>query len=333
MIIPIIFLSIKLKKEQNKKEEEYLEKLEEKYRYKIDELESRWRSKNWELEKKYDSNYTYYQSHIHELEAKKRELERENASRVAHNDEVLNIMSDKVRAIEKAEIEAAKARADNFYNAQLQVMKDALNEKKEEYNKIIEIMAEENEEANKTLENIKRELESFKKLREIVTENFLERKAEEEKDKAYRIVLTDENLADINFLLSISPKFRNPEVVGKLIWSEYILKPFNEMIKRQFGGKVPKNVIYCIRNEVNGMEYIGKTQQEISKRWTDHIKTSLLIGGKIPNAVHKAMRGHIEDFTFKVLERDIDPDELGDREKYYIDLLMTHKNGYNMKVG
>jgi hypothetical protein len=48
------------------------------------------------------------------------------------------------------------------------------------------------------------------------------------------------------YLTSIIPKLRNHEIIYKLIWSEYLQKPFNTMIKNLFGGKIPKNVIYCI---------------------------------------------------------------------------------------
>jgi len=51
------------------------------------------------------------------------------------------------------------------------------------------------------------------------------------------------------------------------------------MTKNIFGNRSPKNVIYCIENITTHKKYIGKTSAEVTKRWTDHLKNSLNIGG------------------------------------------------------
>jgi hypothetical protein len=90
-------------------------------------------------------------------------------------------------------------------------------------------------------------------------------------------MLSDHQLSIINRLLEIGESF--PEVkesLRKIIWSDFLLKALNEMIKRQFGTESPSNIIYCIEDE-NG-KYIGKTAQTARKRWEEHLKTSLEIG-------------------------------------------------------
>lgn len=63
-----------------------------------------------------------------------------------------------------------------------------------------------------------------------------------------------------------------------MIWSAFLQKPFNDMINTLFGNSVPRSVIYCIENQKSHKKYVGKTSAEVSKRWAEHIKTSLNIG-------------------------------------------------------
>ena len=135
------------------------------------------------------------------------------------------------------------------------------------------------------------------------------------------------------YLTSIIPKLRNHEIIYKLIWSEYLQRPFNTMIKNLFGGKIPKNVIYCIEQIDGNKKYIGKTKAEVSKRWTEHIKTSLSIGGVARSQIHDALYLHWDEFYFSILEVVDNESNLSEREKYYINFYETDKIGYNVKVG
>ena len=105
------------------------------------------------------------------------------------------------------------------------------------------------------------------------------------------------------------------------------------MLKNVLGNKDPKNVIYIITNIKTNEIYIGKTKSEVSKRWTEHIKTSLNIGSAAPSLIHKKLLGHWDEFTFNVLERVPDDGNLGEREKYYINFYQSDKFGYNIKNG
>ena len=117
-----------------------------------------------------------------------------------------------------------------------------------------------------------------------------------------------------------------------MIWSEYLQKPFNEMLKRLFLGNPPKNVIYCIENIHNHKKYIGKTSAEVSKRWTEHIKTSLEIGTIKSQNIHKALYGHWDEFTFSVIVVS-EKEKISVDEKYYIKFFESDIYGYNMKSG
>lgn len=115
------------------------------------------------------------------------------------------------------------------------------------------------------------------------------------------------------------------------MWSEYVQKPFQQMVKNIFGDEIPRNVIYCIENLENHKKYIGKTKQEISKRWSDHVKNSLLDRSK--SNLYKALYGNWDKFMFTILEEVSDPDKLGERENYYINFFQTKSYGYNMTNG
>lgn len=149
----------------------------------------------------------------------------------------------------------------------------------------------------------------------------------------YKLKLSDQDKIDINYLISILPNLKNPSILNKLIWSEYLLKPFNDMIKRAYGDKIYKNVIYCITNSETKERYIGKTKGEVQKRWIEHIKSSLDIGTIKTADIHKALFNNWDKFDFTILEVVPLNENLSEREKYYINFYKTNIYGYNIKAG
>ena len=148
----------------------------------------------------------------------------------------------------------------------------------------------------------------------------------------HHICLSDNDKNDINYLISIESNIHNKELLYKLIWSEYLQKPFNQMINNLFGTNIPKNVVYCIENITSHKKYIGKTSTEVSKRWTEHIKSSLGIGGIKTQLIHQALFKHWDEFTFFVLE-EVKNGSLAEREKFYINMYQTNIYGFNLKKG
>lgn len=183
------------------------------------------------------------------------------------------------------------------------------------------------------ISQIELQLEDYRKKQEAINARILHEEQLKLQEEAHRIILSPEDKEDILYLDSIAPKLRNKEILYKLIWSEYLQKPFNKMVNGLFGSKVPKNVIYCIE-QINGdKKYIGKTKTEVSKRWTEHIKTSLSIGGVARSQIHDALYLHWDEFYFSVLEVLDDDSKLSEREKYYIKFYETDKIGFNQKGG
>lgn len=179
---------------------------------------------------------------------------------------------------------------------------------------------------------LQNELEEFRAKRAALNEAIrLEEEAENEADFR-RIHLSQNDKEDISYLLSIENRLTNKEVLRKLIWTEFLQKPFNQTLKNVLGGRSPKNVIYCIENINSHKKYIGKTAGEVSKRWTEHIKSSLSIGTISHQVIHDALYGHWDEFTFSIIE-EVKDDKLSDREKFYISTFQSDKYGYNSKAG
>ena len=189
------------------------------------------------------------------------------------------------------------------------------------------------QEAKKEVEQITAELEDYRLKQAAYNAEILRRREVEEKQDFYRVILPEADKQDIKYLLSITDNIKNPTLLYKLIWSEYIQKPFSATLKNITQGKEIKCVIYKITNINTKEAYIGKTKADVTKRWTEHIKTSLNIGTVAKSRIHSALYQHWDDFTFEILEVVEDENKLSSREKYYISFYETNVYGYNMNSG
>lgn len=182
------------------------------------------------------------------------------------------------------------------------------------------------------LSALEKDIEEYRAKRTAINEEIRREEELKLQQDAHRIILSDNDKNDIKYLVSILDNLRNKELVYKLIWSEYLIKPFQNMIKAMFGSKIPNNVIYCIESSDGKLKYIGKTSADVSKRWTEHIKTSLNIGTVSRSKLHDALFLHWDEYIFSVLEI-VPKDQLSTREKYYISFFESDKYGLNMKQG
>ena len=105
------------------------------------------------------------------------------------------------------------------------------------------------------------------------------------------------------------------------------------MLKNVLGATDPRNVIYSITNLKTNEIYIGKTKAEVSKRWSEHIKSSLNIGTIKSTKIHEALYNHWDEFVFAVVEKVPLEENLSMREKFYIDFYQSNIYGYNLKSG
>ena len=88
--------------------------------------------------------------------------------------------------------------------------------------------------------------------------------------------------------------------------------------------------IYEIINDINNKSYVGKTEFSLEKRFKEHCRDSQRPSFE-KRPLYAAMRKYgIEHFSIHLLEETNNPTE---REKYWIEILGTFKNGYNATKG
>ena len=92
--------------------------------------------------------------------------------------------------------------------------------------------------------------------------------------------------------------------------------------------------IYLITNNINGKQYIGKTEyNDIQKRWKEHCRDYKKERyNKRP--LYDAMNKYgIEHFNIEIIEQVSPFDNLEEREIYWINYYNTYHNGYNATKG
>ena len=145
----------------------------------------------------------------------------------------------------------------------------------------------------------------------------------------YRLVLTDEDVAEIAILRQATQTLRNKEPINKVIWKVYYEKPYTDLIGRVVGNKV-KTGIYKITNLENGMCYVGQAAN-IADRWKQHIKRGIGAEPLTRNKLYPAMLSiGVENFSFEIIEECTKAD-LDKREDYWQDFFDAKTYGYSIK--
>ena len=201
-------------------------------------------------------------------------------------------------------------------------------------NEIIKLADEAELKKQEIREGIEHEKEKLSKYQNYYC-SILEpvRALEREKDEMLyqTIQISEENKQDIAYLLNdVLPVLRHPDILCKLIWSEFIQKPMNEMLARNAIEEVCG--IYKITNIENKKCYIGKSLN-VKKRLQDHVKGALGIRTISDQKIHREMaREGIWNFRFELL-CECEKEELSEKEKYYISYFDSQKYGYNVASG
>lgn len=295
-------------------------------------------TKKWELEhNNLLKEVDYCRCVINSSNERLNKLKIEIAQKQEFNASMLQMRTEELNRLMEEKQKAA--------DIEFQHKKDNTTKEIEEWTKsaqeaATEVQIEKRKELQSELESTQQELDDvrhwlyeYQQKQESINKEILRHRQLAEKEDFYRIQLSDSSKQDISYLISILDHFVNKEVIYKLIWSEYIQRPFKALLNRTLPNRDPRNVIYMIKNIITQEIYIGRTKSEISKRWTDHIKSSLSIGGTSNAAIHKALYNHWDDFTFSILEEVDSDDKLSERERYYINFYQSDIYGYNLKAG
>ena len=209
---------------------------------------------------------------------------------------------------------------------------DYTKSKTKEINNYLDTLEEKQKKKELEIKQIQEELEVERSKRAAINEEIRKSEEKEKYNEIHSVQLTDNEKEDIHFLLSLEDRLHNKQPLYKLIWSTYLQQAYKNTFNNILGNRSPKNVIYCIENINTGKKYIGKTSAEVSKRWTEHIKTSLNIGTIKTTNIHKALYNHWDEFIFYILT-ETEKDKLSEMEKYYINFYESDKYGYNIKAG
>lgn len=91
-------------------------------------------------------------------------------------------------------------------------------------------------------------------------------------------------------------------------------------------------IIYSITNKVNGKRYIGLTN-DFDRRKKEHIR-HLNNNNHFNVYLQRSWNKHSEyNFNFEIIEKDINPKNIEQKEIYYIEKYNSFEEGYNLTTG
>lgn len=177
---------------------------------------------------------------------------------------------------------------------------------------------------------LEEQIKDFKSKRQSIID--LEQKEAKDRDDIlfHSLQLPEQAIEDIDIILQLTNKISNPQILYKIIWSEYYQKPVKDLVNRLGASSV--SGIYKITCNESKKIYIGRSVN-IGDRWIQHVKSALEIGTIAKTQLYTEMKKYgIHNFTFEILEK-CDKDKLSEREKFYISLYKTNEWGLNENNG
>ena len=342
-IVIIIFMLVRNSKKQrdsiqyidkleNLRSEELKQYFREEWEEKEKELEQKVQIKEKSLEKQWTDAYQKHQLQLSNLDKEILNLE----TVLSEKEKRYNEVNQDLETYKKGKIEEINNANEHYKEIQKLLIDEELNTYRKRWtNEINDDIAKINDKRTdmlKDIEEIKSILEEERSKRAAINEELRKAEEKEKYNEIHSVQLTDNEKEDIHFLLSLEDKLHNKQVLYKLVWSTYLQQAYKNTFHNILGSRDPRNVIYCIENINTGKKYIGKTSAEVSKRWTEHIKTSLNIGTIKTTNIHKALYNHWDEFIFYIIA-ETEKEKLSEMEKYYISFYESDKYGYNIKAG
>ena len=255
--------------------------------------------------------------------------EREQLQREIENKEQESKRMDQIYQSKMAVISDTEALAEKAYKEKTQALEDKFQDLRLQENlEYIKLK----EQYKQELEYVQKELNSLKATRAAAVEAAKQEQTIADNPQDYSIVFDADELHDMDYLNQIKPKLRNPEIAGKVIWSTFIQKKYNNFAAKILGTEEVCG-IYKITDQITKEAYIGQSVS-IQTRWKDHIKSGIgAVKASASNQLYAAIkRDGIENFTFELLEA-CPREELNVKEKYFIGLYQTDVYGLNSTKG
>lgn len=236
--------------------------------------------------------------------------------------------------------ETAEQTANNFYEAQMKVIREKLEavvalESDAAEKKRIAIRQEIDtfeQQVNEEKLDIQQALDKMKNAYAAAMDEVRRKEEMENKLDYYRVQISDEDKCEIQALMSIEHLLKNKRNLYMLIWTSYYSKAVNELAARVLGNEVITG-IYKITNINTQQVYIGQAKN-VKERWREHCKAGgANIDRPTTNKFYQNMwQSGITNFTFELLEA-CSAKDLDEKEAYWIDFYSANVYGYNSTRG
>ena len=257
----------------------------------------------------------------------------ERSNIFAHIVEMRTEAEQTAQAFYDKEMELAQERLDRALERAAAKYQEDEEACKEEYLRAIQEFAIEFQQsiANQKMEFVELQVTLTDLKDKVATAVEAAKREEEKRTKKdfYRLILSETDLQEIQYLRQVEPFLRDKEALNKVIWKVYYEKPYTDLVGRVIGSSV-KTGIYKITNLENQMCYVGQAVN-IAERWRQHIKRG--IGAEAPtrNKLYPAMLSiGAHNFTFEIIE-ECDRNLLNEREDYWQDYFKAKEFGYSIK--
>lgn len=179
-------------------------------------------------------------------------------------------------------------------------------------------------------EDIEKKLESLKSTEAAAVAARIRMYEEANKEKFYMIQVEESDSEEIDELLDILPKLRNPVPLRKALFDIYYRQPVKDMIYRVVGPDERPSGIYKITFTETGECYVGQSV-DINVRLMQHIRRGFGIDDISSSKLYAAMLKHgLHKFKFEVVER-CDEQLLNEKEKYWADYFKSREFGFSIK--
>ena len=228
------------------------------------------------------------------------------AAQVSFDQEVENIST----TLEKDREQAKQIYFETTQECVLEFQKE-IDSKSQELIQIQETLEQERENVNAAVEAAKRRQEM------------------ENQQDFYRLVLTDEDIAEIKRLRDVLPYLRDKTPLNKVIYKVYYEKPLTDMIGRVVGTGIHTG-IYKITHIDSKKCYVGQAVN-IAERWKQHCKRGVGAEDWTRNKLYPAMYSlGVENFSFEIIE-ECERSKLNEREDYWQEFFQAKDFGYSIK--
>ena len=279
-------------------------------------------------------NYTCEQENekIQELQSKYLTLLDQYKKANQNNQESLNNLFNQQKAFRQSELdtELEQQKRERLESLNLR-MEQFVKQAQERVNKAERDAAVEIEKWKKAQQDIAAVTLMQEERFEALLEPLKKYEMKQQERLFYTIQVPDEYREDIDFLLTtVAQKIQHPDIINKLVWTEYVKPYIDETFKRT--GIEDKPGIYKLTSLLTGKCYIGKSTN-IKKRIADHMKSVVGISTIADQAVHHVIAQ--EGYWNWTIEPIIycEKNQLNELEKYYIEFFKSQTFGYNKNSG